>query len=95
MRAELRHLAKLKGEELKPPTRKEVLQAFADLELPNGADPNVLAVASALAEQAMDRSAWKEAAFYLRVFRDLTHDEEAGKLLEQCEEEIKKAEETE
>lgn len=95
MRAELRHLAKLKGEELKPPTRKDVLQAFADLELPNGADPNVLAVASALAEQALDRSAWKEAAFYLRVFRDLTHDEEAGKLLEKCEEEIKKAEETE
>lgn len=95
IRAELRHVAKLKGEEIKPPTRKDVLQAFADLELPNGPDPNVLTVASALADQAMEKSEWKEASFYLRVFHDLTHDEEAGKLLSKCEEEIKKMEGTE
>lgn len=92
IRAELRHLSKLKGGELVPPTRKEVLQAFADMELPNGADPNVLTVASTLADQALEQKEWKAAAFYLHVFHDLTQDEEAGKLLTKCEEEIKKQE---
>ncbi len=92
IRAELQYVAKLKGEKITPPTRKDVLQAFADFELPNGPDPNVLTVASALADQALEKEDWKAASFYLRVFRDLTQDEEAGKLLEKCEEEIKKME---
>ncbi len=81
---ELRHVSMLMGKPIQPPTRKEVLQAFADYELPNGPSEDVLHVATALANQAVEKQEWEPAVFYLRVLSDLTHDPQTAELLERC-----------
>ncbi len=87
---ELKHVSMLMGKKIAPPKREEVLKAFADYELPNGADANVLGVATALANQAVEKHDWEPATFYLRVLADLTHDEETRALLKRCEEQLDK-----
>lgn len=88
--AELKHVSMLMGKKIAPPTREEVLKAFAAYELPNGADANVLGVATALANQAVEKHEWEPATFYLRVIADLTNDEETRALLKRCEEQLEK-----
>ncbi len=89
VRMELTHVAQMMGKKIHPPKREEVLQAFASLEIPNGPSQNVLGVAAALGEQAMEKEEWENACFYLRVFADLTNDEEAKKLFADCQEKAK------
>lgn len=89
IRAELVHVAQLMGKKIAPPKRTEVLQAFADLDVPNGPDQNVLKVAAALGQQSLDKEDWASASFYLRVFADLTNDEEAKRLFAECQEKLK------
>ncbi len=81
---ELRHVSMLMGKKIEPPTRKQVLQAFADYELPNGPSEEVLGVATALANQAVEKQEWEPASFYLRILRDLTQDAQTAKLYEKC-----------
>lgn len=95
IRAELMHVSQMMGKKIRPPKREEVLQAFASLEIPNGPDQNVLSIAAALGEQAMEKEEWGNACFYLRVFADLTNDEEAKKLFAECQEKAKAQESSE
>ncbi len=88
--AELQHVSRLMGKKIAPPKRVEVLAAFEKYGIPNGADPNVLGVARALANQAVEKHEWEPAAFYLRVIADLTNDEEARTLQKHCEDQLKK-----
>ncbi len=89
--AELRHVSMLMGKKITPPTRKEVLQAFADYEIANGPSEDVIGVATALANQAVEQHDWEPATFYLRVLSDLTHDPETAELLKRCQEQLEKA----
>ena len=89
IRLELGHVSQMMGKKIQPPKREEVLQAFAALEIPNGPNQNVLSVAAALGEQAMQKEEWENACFYLRVFADLTNDEGAKKLFAECQEKAK------
>ncbi len=89
IRAELMHVAQLMGQKIRPPKREEVVAAFASLNIPLGPDPNVLTVAAALGEQAMEKEEWENACFYLRVFADLTNDEEAKRHFAECQEKAK------
>ncbi len=89
IRAELTHVSQMMGKKITPPKRADVLAAFAALEMPNGPDQNVLQVAAALGEQAMQKEEWENACFYLRVFADLTNDEEAKRLFAECQEKAK------
>jgi tetratricopeptide (TPR) repeat protein len=88
--AELKHVAMLMGKKITPPTREEVLSAFAAYEIPNGPSQEVVGTATALANQAVEKHEWEEATFYLRVLSDLTHDPETKALLTKCQEQLKK-----
>ncbi|MBQ7004244.1 MAG: hypothetical protein IJN57_09835 [Oscillospiraceae bacterium] len=90
---ELKHVSLLMGKKIAPPKREEVLKAFADYEIPNGPDQNVLGVATALANLSVEKHEWEPAAFYLRVLFDLTHDDETKALLERVEAELAKEKE--
>jgi len=89
IRAELMHVSQMMGERIRPPKRAQVLEAFESLEMPNGPDTNVLHVANVLGEQAMQNQDWENACFYLRVFADLTNDDNAKKLFADCQEKLK------
>lgn len=88
--AELRHVSELMGKKIEPPTRQQVLDAFASLEIPNGPNQNVIGVAAALGEQAMERKEWENATFYLRVVAEMTNHPEAHEKLNQCRKELEK-----
>lgn len=89
IKMELANVAQLMNKKIQPPKRAEVLEAFASMEIPNGPDQNVLKVAAALGQQELEKENWAEASFYLRVFADLTNDEEAKRLFADCQEKLK------
>lgn len=91
IRAELAHLSQLMQKEIKPPTRQDVLAAFEKHDVMNGANPELLTIARALADQALEKREWEPASFYLRVLKDLTGNEQAAAQYAQCQEELKKA----
>ncbi|MDE5753216.1 MAG: hypothetical protein K2H89_01525 [Oscillospiraceae bacterium] len=85
VRGELQNVSQLMGKKIAPPTREEVLAAFAKYEIPNGAGEEVMHTVTSLSNQAVEKKNWKEAVFYLHVICDLTNDPAAQELLTRCE----------
>lgn len=85
---ELRHITFLSGKGIQRPTRADILSSFQKHDVMHGANPEVITIASALADQAMEQKEWMPASYYLRVVRDLTGDEHAAAMLEKCQNEL-------
>ncbi|MDE5768612.1 MAG: hypothetical protein K2H82_04425 [Oscillospiraceae bacterium] len=85
VRGELQNVSQLMGKKIAPPTREEVLAAFAKYEIPNGAGEEVMHTVTSLSDQAVEKKNWKDAVFFLHVICDLTNDPAAQELLNRCE----------
>lgn len=85
VRGELQNVSQLMGKKIVPPTREEVLSAFAKYEIPNGPCEEIMHTVTSMSNQAVEKHNWEEAVFYLRVICDLTNDPAAQELLKRCE----------
>lgn len=82
VQAELTHIASITRKKIVPPIRTEVAAAFEKYNLKPGADPDVIALASALAKDAMSKENMEDdARFYLLVVYGLTRNPEVEKIL--------------
>ena len=82
---ELHHISILTGEQITPPTRKQVLAAFEKYQIQNGPSPETLHVVTELSKQAQECQNWAEAVYYLYVIYDITKDPAAKTMLERCQ----------
>ncbi|MDE6005372.1 MAG: hypothetical protein K2G88_08315 [Oscillospiraceae bacterium] len=93
IRGELQNISQLMGKKIAPPTREEVLSAFAKYHIPNGPCEEIMHTVTSMSNQAVENHNWKEAVFYLHVICELTNDPAAKELLARCEKHLQEEQE--
>ncbi|MDE5736896.1 MAG: hypothetical protein K2H93_00860 [Oscillospiraceae bacterium] len=93
IRGELQNVSQLMGKKIAPPTREEVLSAFAKYEIPNGPCEEIMHTVTSMSNQAVEKKNWQEAVFYLHVICELTNDPAAKELLKNCEKHLQESQE--
>ena len=82
VQAELVNLRGLMGHDIEPPTRKQVLAAFAQYELPAGPSEDLIRLALVLAQTAVQDEELKLAAYFYSIAYDLTREPEIKKQID-------------
>lgn len=82
VQGELFHIRKVTGKRIMPPSRQKINEAFEKYGMKSGANPEVVGVISALAQEAIQEDNLPMIRFYLYMQHGLTNDPEIQKMLD-------------
>lgn len=86
---ELQHISALIGKKIAPPTREEVLAAFAKYDIKNGPDQDIVNIAYSLGTYCMENNAPpRESLFYIQIAYNLTHSDKLQEIIDRLKAQI-------